>query len=62
MPPKKRSKKMAKFLKRDKLSMIEEPRKEKCSDIIEKCVTVVRERVHLILTEGLSRNCRDSFL
>ena len=47
MPPRKRRKKITKFLKRDKLSMIEELRKEKGSNVIEKCVTVVRERVHL---------------
>lgn len=42
MPPKKWRKKSTKFLKRNKLSMIEELRKqEKCSDVVEKCVIVV---------------------
>ena len=61
MPLKKWRKKMAKFLKQDKLTTIEELRKEKCSEVVEKCVTVVRERVHLKFcdscqSEGLSRN------
>ena len=55
MPPKKRRKKSAKFLKRDKLCMIEELRKEKCSDVVEKCVTLVREGVHLKFCDARRR-------
>ena len=51
MPPKKR-KKTSKFLKKDKLCMIEELKKEKYSDVVEKCVTIIREGVHLKLFDS----------
>ena len=73
MPPKRRRRKAAKFLKQDRLSLIEDLRKEKYSDVVEKCINIVREGVHLKycdsrrrlvdeLTEGKARKVFMDFL
>ena len=47
MPPKRKKRKTAKFLKPDRLSLIEDLRKKKYNDVIEKCINIAREGVQV---------------